>query len=684
MAPNYSEGVQAPDANGAFEGATEGQEQVVSTDEYTSGSEYATTYENGLPTNDFDNTSVISEEQVINNTYAENNTYAANSANSSNGTNATNKAGNYVNNNNYGANSGLNNINNGSNEQNNYANNNYNQQGYNQQGNNYNQQGNNYNQQGNNYNQQGNNYNQQGNNYNQQGNQANYNQNENYNNNNNNYNQNYNNENLNENNIDDVNSGEGDSQYEENKFEVEVLHKTGLRLVSTYTFVSVAQDDYDLADDADIGDYGTNQEETNEYNTANTGANYSNNANSGANYSQASQVNNSAGNYAASNQTGNSENASGNYANNSGNGTSPYNVNTNNAYAAPDYEATDAGENTAYGNDAGQYDQQAMFEDGGDAQYDQNYNYGDSAEGEYIDLTGDEESGYDDAGAVMAGGGEIIKPVRMEFKDASLKDVITILGEENNTNFIYKEESVKDIKVNLSLKDVSWTDALRAVLETNGLGFIELPGGVVRIDKIEELKVERKDVREAKKAARQLIPTKVLMMRLSYAKAEEVAATIDTLLDKELDARSRVTIDNRTNTVIVEAVPEVLARMKSVIQRVDTQTPQVKIEARIIEVQENNSENFGIQWGTPFNLNGATGLSLGGLNFPNSLTSSWAVDAPVDSTLGGKSRMKLGSINNIVELDLSLEWEENGPQLESFRIHLLSFSITSKQSSRVV
>ena len=171
------------------------------------------------------------------------------------------------------------------------------------------------------------------------------------------------------------------------------------------------------------------------------------------------------------------------------------------------------------------------------------------------------------------------------------------------------------------------------------------------------MKIEREDVRAAKKAARQLIPTKVLMVRLSYAKAEEVQKMLDTLLDKDLDARSRVTIDQRTNTLILEAVPEVLAQMKSVIRRVDTQTPQVKIEARIIEVSEDDTNSYGINWGTPLNLNAATGLGLGSLNFPNSVSSAFAVDTGAELLRGGKTRARLGSINDIVELDLSLQWE---------------------------
>ena len=83
----------------------------------------------------------------------------------------------------------------------------------------------------------------------------------------------------------------------------------------------------------------------------------------------------------------------------------------------------------------------------------------------------------------------------------------------------------------------------------------------------------------------------------------------------------------------------------------------MKIETRIIEVRESDKNNFGVQWVFNNNVSGSTGLGFGNLNFPNSVSSNWTIAAPLDNPVG-KSSISLSSINNLLELDLMLEWEE--------------------------
>ena len=355
-------------------------------------------YENGLPSQDFDNTKVVDQE--ANENYGSNVDYASN--NTANTSNSSNEYDNY-------------------NDESGSQSNTYSNQegGYDNQGNDYGNQGNSQNQS---------NYDQQGNNNQQE----NYNDQDGYD----------NNENLDQNNIDDVDDENGgDSEYNNEKFEVELFRKTGFKLVTIHHFVSVAQDDYDLADDGEVVDYGeTNQNPTVNQNYGNTNLQYAN--------KNANQQINNLENTTLNNQVGNAITDDTNYA--------------------PMAEGADQA-TEGYPNE--QYLENGMGEN---PIYNTGEEYDPNTGNEYIDLTGDEAYGNEDPADM--GGGDIIKPVRMEFKGAQLKDVIAILGEENNTNFIYKEAVLEGVAVNLSLKDVSWTDALRAVLETHGLGFVELPG----------------------------------------------------------------------------------------------------------------------------------------------------------------------------------------------------------------
>jgi len=88
-------------------------------------------------------------------------------------------------------------------------------------------------------------------------------------------------------------------------------------------------------------------------------------------------------------------------------------------------------------------------------------------------------------------------------------------------------------------------------------------------------------------------PLEVKTVTLSYSKAGE----IQKLLSTKLSSRGEIIIDARTNTLIVSDVKERLDTIDKLIAVLDTPTPQVSIEARIVEATANFTRNLGIQWG---------------------------------------------------------------------------------------
>ena len=278
---------------------------------------------------------------------------------------------------------------------------------------------------------------------------------------------------------------------------------------------------------------------------------------------------------------------------------------------------------------------------------------------EYVDLTGADATGQDSvAGAEATGGnGQVVRPVKLDFTGAKLSDVLRVLSVENGTNFIFSDGSVKDILVDVHLTDVSWTDALGAILETYGLGYAQLPGNVVRIDKFANLKGQKVDIMAAKVEALKLQRTRQMMFKLSYAKAENIKTSIAGLIDLGLDPRMKSTFDQRTNTVIIEAVPEMLSKFKTIIERLDTPTPQVRIAARVVEVQDTFSNSFGVKWGTNLFIDAARGLGFGTVGL-NSSASNIAVDLPATTAMG-TINSRIGSVSNTVNLDAALTFAES-------------------------
>ena len=278
---------------------------------------------------------------------------------------------------------------------------------------------------------------------------------------------------------------------------------------------------------------------------------------------------------------------------------------------------------------------------------------------------------YDEQGftsyeaASMEEADQMMHPVNFEFRNAKLSDVIDILGAENGINFVYDFDSFKQKVITMQLTNVSWTHALQAVLNVYDLGYIRLSGGVIKI-------FPASKILKAKSVAK----TRLLIIRLSYMKAEDAEEIINTFLKKDggsislggaegagdaaVEASSivsnnvHISVDSRTNSLIIEAPDSDLAKMKTLVERLDTQTPQVKIDARIIQVENNINNAYGTKWGVPFSASSSS-LNLGSL--PLDFGSMFAISAPGDGGLGALN-LRLTSFMNVEEINMQLQWEE--------------------------
>ena len=150
--------------------------------------------------------------------------------------------------------------------------------------------------------------------------------------------------------------------------------------------------------------------------------------------------------------------------------------------------------------------------------------------------------------------------------------------------------------VNIELKDVPWQKALDVILSTYGYGF-DRKGNIITVMTVENLKKYRED----SLALENQEPLISKTFSLSFAKAEDVMKIIDKLISK----RGFINFDERTNSIIVRDLESNLELISGVIKSIDTITPQVLIETKIIETDLNNTDNLGIDWvlqGTHFRV----------------------------------------------------------------------------------
>jgi len=191
--------------------------------------------------------------------------------------------------------------------------------------------------------------------------------------------------------------------------------------------------------------------------------------------------------------------------------------------------------------------------------------------------------------------------IALDFFDTDIKNVFRILREVSGKNFAI-DKSVTG-KVTLALeKPVPWDQVLDLVLKMNQLGMVH-EGDIVRIAPLETIKkdeelkqakfVAEQKAKEQQKSLEELV---VEYIPINYSNAKsEILPHLEKIKTKE---RGNISVDERTNLVIITDVAEVVKQAKEIVKKLDRVTPQVIIEARIVEASTNFSREIGTSWGS--------------------------------------------------------------------------------------
>lgn len=246
--------------------------------------------------------------------------------------------------------------------------------------------------------------------------------------------------------------------------------------------------------------------------------------------------------------------------------------------------------------------------------------------------------------AARRGGGKRWRGDRIdiELHEAPIKDVLLLFSDIGRVNII-AGTSVAGV-VSMKLSSVPWDQALDIILRALSLGMVQ-EGNVIRVATVGELEEERVKAIERANAQVQLKPLRTRLVPLSYATVDEMLAKVQSVLS----ARGTVTPDSRTNTLIIMDVAENIALAEELIGQLDSQTPQVLIEARIVEARTSWLRQLGIQWGFDYRASAGTGNPTG-LIFPNSIGVGGGSTGSESNTQGLILGHAVGNPNYAVDL----------------------------------
>jgi type IV pilus assembly protein PilQ len=256
--------------------------------------------------------------------------------------------------------------------------------------------------------------------------------------------------------------------------------------------------------------------------------------------------------------------------------------------------------------------------------------------------------------------------ISLDFKDADIGNILRLIADVSDLNIIAGEEVSGTVTIRLV--DVPWDQSLDVILLTKGLGFVRV-GKVLRIAPLDVLQREEEARLQERRAKERLEDLVVKLQPVSYASVKE----IERLVQKLLSERGTVNVDERTNTVIIKDIPSVIDEATALIKAVDTQTPQVLIEAKIVEANLNFSRSLGAVFGFGYNPQGRTGspwqggapdfrLGDGSLTQvpgfgTNCQRTNFIVSNPIAATTGALTMGLLG-LNDHLQLDLTLQAAE--------------------------
>ena len=280
----------------------------------------------------------------------------------------------------------------------------------------------------------------------------------------------------------------------------------------------------------------------------------------------------------------------------------------------------------------------------------------------------------------------------LNFQNIEVRSVLQLLADFTGTNIVVSDTVSGNLT--LRMQNVPWDQALDIVLKTKGLAKRD-NGNVMMIAPSEEIAAREKLELEAQKQIEELVPLYSDYIQVNYAKAADLASLLQSGDSSLMSDRGKVTIDDRTNILLVQDTAEKLAEIRQLVSRLDVPVRQVLIESRIVLANNDFARDLGVKFGLSGNgniSNGNRGVIGGVQNGTTDFGGTTGFEVPAGSGLeglvtnlpaldpSGSIGLALGKVGSqLLQLELSaMQLEDRGEVISSPRV------ITSNQQEAVI
>jgi len=236
---------------------------------------------------------------------------------------------------------------------------------------------------------------------------------------------------------------------------------------------------------------------------------------------------------------------------------------------------------------------------------------------------------------------ENMATIDIDVQAATVQSTLRMFSEFAGVNIIAGPEVTG--QVTAKIDGVPWLVALDTLLRTNGYGW-EQDGDIIRVTTMEKLNNERLNEEVVERKREDFLPLTTGVIKVSYAKAAEMKTPLEILLT----GRGKIETDERTNALIVTDIYSRIERVREMAAILDFKTPQVEINAKLVDVDARHVRDLGIEW------------SVTGLNKGEAFV-DYAVDAGLPAPAG---TIVAGVRGTDADLDVTLEMLERDDKAE--------------------
>jgi len=260
------------------------------------------------------------------------------------------------------------------------------------------------------------------------------------------------------------------------------------------------------------------------------------------------------------------------------------------------------------------------------------------------------------------------KPISLNFQDVPIRTVLQLIADFNHFNLVVTDSVAGNIT--LRLDGVPWEQALDTVLKVKGLDK-RLDNNILLVAPASELAAQEKQTLETSQQVAELAPLQTEYIQINYAKATDVAKLLSGDETRLLSSRGAVSVDERTNMLLVKDTADVIDHVKKMISVLDIPVKQVVIEARMVTIDDGVEQDLGVRWGvTKANADGSTSGSIEGNDSAQSGTvgdvdDRLNVNLPVNNAAAGSIAFQVAKLADglLLDLELSALEQENKAEI---------------------